>query len=709
MNKHDDFLVEILTEELPPKALLTLAEAFRAQITERLQKAGLAFSDADYFATPRRLAVLVHQLQAAQPDQEIERKGPAVSAAFDATGKPSQACIGFAKSCGVLPEELKTIKTDQGEWVGIRQKIAGKTAQALLPDIVNQAAMALPIPKRMRWGASDVQFVRPVHAVIMLYGEEVIPATILGCVADRVTYGHRFLAPQAIEISKPSDYATFLEMQGKVIADFTKRREKILELSQMTVYQLVAKETEVNPASLVKIQLQADFKPLFNEALLDEVTGIVEWPVALLGSFDKDFLEIPQEVLISAMQDHQRYFPLVDDNGRLLPYFVTISNIESKNPKRVIGGNERVLRARLSDAAFFFITDQSESLEQRLERLKNIVYQAKLGTLYDKAERLSQMTAFIAKQMSIDIDLAERAGWLAKTDLTTNMVGEFPELQGVMGRYYAEATEEPEVAVAMQEQYFPRFAGDMLPATAIGQALAIADKIDAIVGSFGISQIPTGDKDPYGLRRAALGVLRILLEKKMDLDLQTMIEAAKASYKAPLENTETVPQVLNFIQERLRALYVDQGVSPDVFAAVAALGITKPLDFDARIRAVQRFKTLTEASMLSSANKRVSNIIAKYTETIVATKVDKTFFENPAEHELDQQLEAKQQIVDNLVRDGQYEEVLIQLAGLQKPVDHFFEQVMVMVPEQERRENRMLLLTKLRQLFLQVADIALLQ
>jgi len=694
MKKYEDFLVEIHTEELPPKALLKLGESFCQQIKERLQKSELKFEDIKFFATPRRLAVLVKDLAAAQPDQMVERRGPALSAAFDAQGNPTPACAGFARSCGVSPSDLKTIKNNQGEWVGVSQHVPGKLVEEIMPALVEQAATALPIPKRMRWGDNDAQFTRPIHSVMMLYGDKVIEGTILGYASGRMTRGHRFHASDWYTIMHAAEYESLLRDEAHVIADFEYRRSEILSTAR----------------AKVELAFRFNASVLIDHALLDEVTGLVEWPVALVGNFDKAFLNLPPEVLISSMQDHQRYFPVIDAEQKLLPHFVTISNIESKDPERVIHGNERVLRARLSDAAFFYLTDKKESLESRIERLKGIVFQAKLGTLYDKSERISKLAAFIANKIQANADHAARAGWLAKTDLTTNMVGEFPELQGVMGCYYAQHDQLPEdIAVAMKEQYMPRFSGDDLPDNPVGQSLALADRIDTLTGTFGINQIPTGDKDPYGLRRAAVGIIRILIEKNIALDLNEVLKVAFANYTVKLENQEVVPQVLNFIQERLRSWYQDQGVTADVFASVAALNIWNPVDIHERIKAVQAFKKLAEAETLSIANKRVSNILAKYVDTIDASAIDAAFFENDAEQELARQLDTKSKVVAHLSESGNYDEVLLQLAELRKPVDDFFDQVMVMTEDKHRRENRILLLSKLRALFLQVADIALLQ
>jgi len=694
MKKYEDFLVEIHTEELPSKAILKLAEAFFQQIKERLQKSELTFGDVSFFATPRRLAVLVRDLAANQPDHIIERKGPAKKSAFDAQGNPTHACIGFASSCGLTPLDLITIQNQQGEWVGVRQEVPGKSVAELLPAIVEQASIALPIPKRMRWGDNDAQFTRPIHSIVMLYGDSIIDGMIMGYRTGRMTRGHRFHAPNWLAIAHAREYEALLYNEGFVMADFASRRSEILQSAKDKVKSMLG--------DLASVQI--------DPALLDEVTGLVEWPVALIGNFDSRFLELPPEVLISSMQDHQRYFPVVDSHHQLLPHFVTISNIKSKDQKRVIHGNERVLRARLADAVFFYEADKKESLESRILYLKGIVFQAKLGTLYDKAERISKLAAFIANKMGAHVEHALRAGLLAKTDLTTHMVSEFPELQGVMGYYYARHDQLPDdIAIAMKEQYLPRFAGDALPQHPVGQALAIADRVDTLVGAFGINQNPTGDKDPYGLRRAAVGVIRILIENNIDLDLKEVLEMAISHYPVKLENTETRLHVLNFVQERLRAWYQEQGVRADVFASVAAIGLSNPLDIHERIKAVQSFKKLAEAEMLSIANKRVSNILARYADTIHAKAIDPAFFENAAEYELARQVEVKSHAITCLSQSGQYGEMLIQLAELRKPVDDFFDQVMVMTENKAQRENRILLLSKLRALFLQVADIALLQ
>lgn len=693
---HADFLVEIYTEELPPKKLLQLAQAFQQALQTQLQKTGLGFSTTRYFATPRRLAVFVQSLAHKQDDQIIERKGPAVSAAFDAAGQPTPACLGFARSCGVLPEQLSKIKNNQGEWMAYQQKMAGQLAIELLPSLVEQALLALPIPKRMSWGQGDTLFVRPVHSIVMLYGEEVVPATLLGCKAGRVTYGHRFLAPQPITLSHPAHYEAALA-KAYVMADFAKRRQTIIENSRACLAQTKGESGQV----------------LFiSDELIDEITGLVEWPVPLLGRFDEEFLDLPQEVLLSYMRDHQRYFAVTGPTGLLLAYFILISNIESREPVRVIAGNERVLQARLADANFFYIADKKQSLNSRVENLHKIIFQAKLGTLFDKTQRLIALSRWLAPQLNLDVDSAARAAHLAKTDLTTHMVLEFPELQGIMGYYYAlHDGEKREVALAIKEHYLPRSSGGDLPETALGQMLALVDRMDTLTGFFGIHEIPTGDKDPFGLRRAAFGILRILIAGQLDLDLQQAFEQAIAAYpdqltvKAPL----LCKELMNFIQERLRSWYQEQGIDADVFIASAATGIANPWDLHRRIQAVHAFKHQSEAQALSIANKRVSQILTKYKDPIAATAINPAHFEMAEEQELAQQLELKMKLLPPLCQARDYTAILMHLAALRPAIDHFFDRVLVMTEDQTKRENRLLLLRQLRSLFLQVADIALLQ
>ncbi len=690
MQLTNDFLVEIHTEELPPKSLHKLAEHFLSEIKTRLDKLELSYRSAEFFATPRRLAVLVKKLAAKQSDTFVERKGPARDAAFDSSGNPTQACIGFAKSCGVTVEELKTIKTEQGEWMGYQQCVGGKTIQEIMPTLIQQALAALPIAKRMRWGASTAQFVRPVQSVMMLYGNDIIDAEILGQRTNRLTRGHRFHTKGWVTIQKPGSYLKALERKY-VMADFAKRKQTIRQQIQEIMNQ------------------HPGLHAIVDENLLDEVTCLVEWPIALLGRFDEKFLTVPAEALIAAMQEHQRYFPVVNSEKKLMPYFITVSNIESKNRQSVIDGNERVLRARLSDAAFFFETDKKRKLDERLTDLKNIIFQAKLGTVFDKSERVAHLAKFIANKIGLDAENAERAGLLCKTDLVTQMVGEFPELQGTMGYYYASHDGENQgVAEALQEQYAPRFSGDNLPKSSLGCVLALADRIDTLVGIFGIHQIPTGDKDPYALRRAALGVLRILIEKKFNLDLEKLLSSAARQYKH-LDNQNVVTDVSKFIFERLKPWYQDQGISSGVFAAVAALKISNPYDFNLRIQAVQQFKKMPEAESLSIANKRVANILAKANGSMHAQTLNKDLFEHDAERALATELSTKLQVISGLSASGNYGKILGELAGLRKTVDDFFEHVMVMTDDLPRRENRLFMLKQLRDLFLHAADIALLQ
>lgn len=687
--QQNDLLIELHTEELPPKSLHSLANHFFEGIKSRLEKSGLPFQHAHVFATPRRLAVLVQALASQQPDKTIERKGPALDKAYDADGKPTQACVGFARSCGIDVSELITLT---GNFVGCKQDIKGKTVFELLPALLEETLTTLPIPKPMRWGNHTHKFIRPVHSVIMLYGDKVIDAEILGCKTGRKTRGHRFLHPEWIDISQPNQYISALE-KAFVIADFEQRKKKIAEQT----------------TQCIKNELGDNTHAIMPDELLDEVTSLVEWPQPICGSFDKSFLEVPQEALISAMQDHQRYFPVVDKHHRLLPHFITISNIHSTDKQRVIAGNERVLRARLSDAAFFYETDKKTTLAERVEKIKQIIFQNKLGTIFDKTNRVVHLAALIAEKMGANPQLAERAALLSKTDLTTELVGEFPELQGTAGYYYALNDNEPEeVAIALGEQYKPRFSGDELPGTAIGCALAIADRLDTLIGVFGINQAPTGDKDPLGLRRAALGVLRICIEKQLPLDLQELLSSASKHFTS-LENKNAVNDTLQFILERVKPLYHEQGVSANVIASVMTMNLTQPYDIHCRIQAVMDFKNRPEAEALSSANKRVSNILAKYDGSIDTQQLNSALFESDAERDLANTLAEKEKAIAQLSESTHYQEILAQLAGLRSPVDNFFDNVMVMTDDIPRRENRLLMLKKLRELFLHVADIALLQ
>ena len=693
MTTHKDLLIEIGTEELPPKALLKLSNAFKAGIEEGLEKAGLKHNDVQAYATPRRLAVLVNNLATAQEDSNVERRGPAVTAAFGEDGCPTPAATGFARSCKVEADQLETMETDKGAWLVFRSKQKGQATAELVPAIVQHALDKLPIPKRMRWGDLDAEFVRPVHWLVILFGDNVIDAEILSVKSGRETRGHRFHHPDTIYIGEPKAYKPLLESEGRVMADFAERREAI-------------------KGQVMEVAAKVKGTAVIDDALLDEVTGLVEWPVALLGNFDKEFLDVPSECLISAMKGHQKYFHVVDKKDKLMPHFITVSNLESNNPDVVCDGNERVIRPRLSDAEFFWTQDHKQKLADRIDSLKTVVFQKKLGTVYDKSQRVSQLAGFIASNIEGDKSMAERASLLAKCDLMSEMVGEFPDLQGIMGRYYAEHDGEPDdVALALDEQYMPRFAGDNLPQTKTGQALAIAEKLDTLVGIFGIGQIPTGAKDPFALRRAALGTLRIIIENDLELDLRDCLTKAASAYKDIFKSNEVVSTVFDFMMDRLRAYYHDNGVSPDTFEAVLVLNPSQPKDFNDRILAVTAFRKLPEAESLAAANKRIQNILrqaGEKKEKIPAT-LDKKLLQESAEKLLTAQLEKISKEVSPLFKKQDYEPALIKLAVLRQSVDSFFDAVMVMAEDKSVRSNRLALLKQLGDLFLQVADISRLQ
>ncbi len=677
-----DFLVELGTEELPPKALAKLAEAFCAGIEKGLKDAGLNFAKAQAYAAPRRLAVLVEQLATQQPDRSINLDGPPLQAAFDADGEPTQAALGFARKCGVDLAEIDR----SGPKLKFSRTIEGQPAAQLLPGIVEASLNDLPIPKRMRWAARKEEFVRPTQWLVMLFGEQVIDCEILAQRAGRESRGHRFHSPGQVHISKPSSYLEDLR-GAHVIADFAERRELIAK----RVEQLAA---EQNGTAIVP------------PALLDEVTALVEWPVPLVCSFEERFLEVPQEALISTMQDNQKYFCLLDANGKLLPRFITVANIESKDPAQIVSGNEKVVRPRLTDAEFFFKQDKKQPLERFNERLKNVVFQAQLGSVYDKAERVSRLAGLIAERTGGDKARAMRAGLLSKADLATEMVGEFPEMQGIAGYYYALNEGEPEdVALALNEQYMPRGAGGELPSTLTGAAVAVADKLDTLVGIFGIGMLPTGSKDPYALRRAALGVLRILIEKRLDLNLVEAVNFAIGQFGTQVKSAGLADQVLEFIFDRLRARYEDEGVDVATYLSVRAVQPGSALDFDQRVQAVQAFRTLPEAEALAAANKRVSNLLGKF-EAKLPDAVEPRWFDNATEFSLYSALQQAEQAVQPLAAARQYREALERLAHLRGPVDAFFEAVLVNAEDASVRANRYALLARLRGLFLGVADIS---
>ncbi|SFM45591.1 glycine--tRNA ligase subunit beta [Halopseudomonas yangmingensis] len=679
-----DFLVELGTEELPPKALKKLSEAFLSGVEQGLRDAGLAYASARVYAAPRRLAIVVGQLATQQPDRSSQLDGPPLQAAFDAEGKPTQAALGFARKCGVELSEIDC----SGPKLRFQRSEPGQPAASLLPGIVDAALAALPIPKRMRWAARKTEFVRPTQWLVMLLGDQVIDCEILAQRADRVSRGHRFHANHEVRISNPASYAEDLR-SAYVIADFAERRQLI----RQRVEQLAAEQqgTAIIP-----------------EGLLDEVCALVEWPVPLVCSFEERFLEVPQEALISTMQDNQKYFCLLDANGKLLPRFITVANIESRDPAQVIAGNEKVVRPRLTDAEFFFNQDKKQPLETRNQRLAKVVFQAQLGTLLDKAERVSQLAANIAASIGGDAQRAARAGLLSKCDLATEMVGEFPELQGIAGYYYARHDGEAEdVALALNEQYMPRGAGAELPSTLTGAAVALADKLDTLVGIFGIGMLPTGSKDPYALRRAALGVLRILIEKRLELDMPAILQSAIGLYGERVKQEGLSSQLQDFIFDRLRARYEDEGIDVAVYQSVRALNPVSPLDFDQRVQAVQLFRRLPEAEALAAANKRVSNILAK-AEGSVGSSVNASLLQESAEQALASAISAAEQANAPLAASRDYQRSLEQLASLRAPVDAFFEQVLVNAEDPAVRDNRYALLARLRALFLGVADISLL-
>ncbi len=684
-----DLLFELGTEELPPGALAKLSAALETEILRRLDQAGITHSAATRYAAPRRLALWIRDVALTQPDRIEERRGPALQAAFDQDGKPTKALEGFARSCGVTPDQLQQQETDKGTWLVSRQEVAGQATEALLPEILQQAIHALPIPKRMRWGTSEEAFLRPVHWMVLLLGAQVVPMTLFGIQTGQHSRGHRFHAPDSIQISSAAAYADTLETQGKVIADLARRREMIRE-------QITALGTTLGGTTSI------------DAALLDEVTALVEWPVALAGKFEPRFLEVPQEALIASMQDHQKFFPVLNADGRLLPVFITVSNLESHDPQKVIEGNERVIRPRLSDAAFFWEQDRKQPLESRRARLAHVVYQTQLGSVLEKSDRITALAAYIAQQLGSEVAHAQRAGTLCKCDLLSAMVFEFPELQGLMGRYYAQADGEAEaVAIALEEQYKPQAAGDDLPATPTGQALALAERMDTLVGLFGIGQPPTGDKDPFALRRAALGVLRILIERALPLDLAALIEQTQGGYPAGVLKDDVREPVLDFMLSRLRAYYSEAGLALNAFEAVLACRPTQPLNFDHRLRAVAAFASREEATSLAAANKRTSNLLKKVDEALPDV-VDPAVLSAPAEQALLQATEALEDEVRAASAAADYPRALEALARLREPVDRFFDEVMVMSEDATERGNRLALLQRLRHLFLHVADVSLL-
>ncbi len=690
MNAARDLLIEIGTEELPPKALRGLSQAFADGMDRELRAAGLAAQTLYFYATPRRLALLIKSLPTAQPDRETVRRGPALAAAFDDEGCPTQAAIGFAGSCGVTVEELDQLETPKGSWLSFRALEHGRHTSQLIPQMLRKALATLPIPKRMRWGDRHDEFVRPVHWVVVLFGDEVVDAEILGVKSSRDTYGHRFMHPRALTLPNPEAYLPLLEKQGYVLADYQARRENIRR-------QVLALAEKLGGRALI------------DEALLDEVTALVEWPVALAGKFDRVFLDVPSEALISSMQDHQKYFPVVGTDGTLMAHFIAVANLESTDPEQIRAGNERVIRPRLADAAFFWNQDRKRSLAQRSEDLRQMTFQKKLGSLYDKQERVAALAARIAETIGASAPLAERCARLCKCDLLTSMVYEFPELQGVMGRYYALHDGEDEtVADAIAQHYRPRFAGDELPPTGVAQAVALADRLDSLLGIFAIGQQPSGDKDPFALRRAALGVIRICVEESLDVDLVQLLQAAATAYDARLDAAAAIDAVVAYIMDRLRGYYQEQDIASDLIDAVLATAPTRLLDIDRRIQACRAFRQLPQAESLAASNKRISNILRKNT-AIVAQSVDNSLLGEEAEQRLAAEMKALETEVIPLMEAGEYTPALTRLAALRDSVDGFFDNVMVMVDDEKLRANRLALLKRLGDLFLRVADLSRLQ
>ena len=684
-----NFLVEIGTEELPPKALKTLATSFADNVEAELNQAGLTFDKIEWFAAPRRLAVKVLNLATQQPSKEIEKRGPAVSAAFDAEGKPTKAAEGWARGCGITVEQAERIATDKGEWLVHRAKIEGQPTKNLLSDIVANALAKLPIPKPMRWADKTVQFIRPVHTVTMLLGDELIEGEILGVASARTIRGHRFLGEKEFEIQHADQYPQLLREKGSVVADFNERKAEILAKSQ-------AKATALGGVADIE------------ESLLEEVTSLVEYPNVLAAKFEERFLAVPAEALVYTMKGDQKYFPIYDKDGKLLPHFIFVSNINPEDPTAIIEGNEKVVRPRLTDAEFFFKTDLKQKLVDRLPRLETVLFQQQLGTLKDKTNRIEQLAGEIAKQIGADEAKAKRAGLLSKCDLMTNMVFEFTDTQGVMGMHYARNDgEDEEVAVALNEQYMPRFAGDELPKSLVASAVALADKFDTLTGIFGIGQAPKGSADPFALRRAALGALRIIVEKNLPLDLEDLVKKSAALFGDKLTNQNVVADVVDFMLGRFRAWYQDEGIAVDVIQAVLARRPTRPADFDARVRAVSHFRTLDSAEALAAANKRVSNILAKADAAI--GEINLTACVEPAEKALAEAVLTLRTEVQPLIAKGDYTAVLDKLANLRAPVDSFFDNVMVNAEDPVLRQNRLAILNTLQGLFLQVADISVLQ
>lgn len=693
-------LIELGTEELPPKSLKKLGDAFSASLSQSLEESGLVETADihianDLLAAPRRLAFLLNNVLSTQSDQEVERKGPSVKAAFKDDGSPTPAVIGFSKSCGIEVEALERRETEKGEWLFFSQTVAGKNIAEIVQEALDTAIKSLPIAKRMRWGDKQVEFVRPVHWLVTMHGDDVLSVQTLGLVASNQTQGHRFHSEGKLTIQSANDYVDTLQKQGSVIVNYETRKS------------LISQQIE-GLAKTVNGSIEQD------NDLLDEVCSLVESPTAILGAIDERFMSIPQESLVSSMRDHQKYFHIVDKDNKLLPYFITVSNIKSKDEDRVRNGNERVLRARLSDAEFFWETDKKVSLESRLPALENVLYHKKLGSMASKAARLELIAKDVAKLIDADPAISGRGAKLAKADLTSNMVGEFADLQGIIGRYYAQNDGEPEiVAQCIEQHYWPKSATSELPENKEVTAASLADKLDSLVGIFSAGEIPTGDKDPYALRRAALGILRMCTfhtTSSNELKLSELISIAAKAYESQdiMINAETQKTIAEFIQSRYKAYYQDTCETALINAASAS-GMDCPADFDSRLKALNVFVALPESGDLAAANKRIANILKKADNTAaLAEDVNASLIEKGAEYDLFSRLTELEPKVNALFNEHQYEQGLQQLAALRDPIDAFFDNVMVMTEDEAVKTNRLKLLQKLQSLFLRVADISVL-
>ncbi|MCT7942820.1 glycine--tRNA ligase subunit beta [Shewanella holmiensis] len=686
----ENLLIEIGTEELPPKALRNLAESFLANFSDELAKADLPFSASTWYAAPRRLAISFTELALSQADKVVEKRGPAVTSAFDAEGNPTKAAIGWARGNGITVEQAERLVTDKGEWLVHNAKVVGVATSSLIADMTQRALDKLPIPKPMRWGSSKTQFIRPVHTVTMLLGSEAIDGEVLGIKSARTIRGHRFMGQASFELDHADNYISMLKEQGKVIADYHERKA------------LIKADAEKAASTIGGV---ADLE----DSLLEEVTSLVEWPVVLTAHFEEKFLDVPAEALVYTMKGDQKYFPVFDAAGKLMPNFIFVSNIVSKDPQQIISGNEKVVRPRLADAEFFFNTDKKHTLEYRLASLETVVFQKQLGTLKQRVERISAMAGFIAAQLNANETDASRAGLLSKADLMTNMVMEFTDTQGTMGMHYARLDGETEaVAIAIEQQYKPKFSGDTVPTDAISCAVALAEKFDTLVGIFGIGQAPKGAADPFALRRAAIGILRIIVENNLPLDLVDLIAKAQALHGETLSNNSTADDVLEFFMARFRSWYQDQGIEVDVILAVLARRPTRPADFDSRVKAVSHFRSLEASTALAAANKRVSNILAKVEGTLPDT-INSSLLVEAAEKALADKLTQLQPELAPLFASANYQQALTLLADLRESVDQFFEDVMVMADDDALKQNRIALLNSLREQFLHVADISVLQ